>query len=230
MKLKDEQNNDMLKLVEWGRYLCRASMTWEIYKKKWNTKNKQNVELLLLANALLYVCIEAYKEYKFKDEKIDYLLGQNFCNLINILKRFRNTIFHPDKIQDIRQIEFYKIGNQIMPWTTILLFEFERYLYFKTDYKSYNIRVSIIEKEIQKIGNTYRRFLKDTLGWLPNNSIYIKVYKSTKKLKSIFKYKILNEPDKKNVFEKELNNEIKKMDSSIDELYLKLQNMGKIKY
>jgi hypothetical protein len=215
IKFLELYEKELENLLQWGRYLYRTSLLFNIYKKNVNHKNGH--ELLYLSHALLFVCIEAFNEYGLEDKGINFLLSNKFDNQYHVLRKLRNTIFHPEKENDHRQEEYIKAAQKIIPWTFVLLFEFERYLYFYFE-----------DKNIPEVANRYRRFLKLRLGWLPNNSFFITCYTKIKKLKSIFKYRIKNNPEKRNDLEKELSAEIEKINKMINETYQKILIEGEI--
>jgi hypothetical protein len=179
--------------------------------------HKNNHELLYLSHSLLFVCIEAFNEYGLESKPINYLLSDKFDNQYQVLRKLRNIIFHPEKENDHRQEEYIKAAEKILPWTFVLLFEFERYLYFYFE-----------DKNIPEVANRYRRLLKLRLGWLPNNSFFITCYIKIKKLKSIFKYRIKDSPEKRNDLERELSEEIEKINKLINEAYRKILIGGDI--
>ena len=215
LELLNRFDKELENLLQWGRYLYRTSLLFNMYKKSINHKNAH--ELLYLSHSLLFVCIEAFKKYGLEDKMINYLLGNKFNNQYYVLRRLRNTIFHPEDENDHRQEEYIKVAEKILPWTFVLLFEFERYLYFYFE-----------DNGVPEVANLYRRLLKLKLGWLPNNSFFITCYIKIKKLKSIFKYRIKDSPEKRNDLERELNEEIETINNMINETYAKILIEGEI--
>jgi hypothetical protein len=211
----DLYENELDNLLQWGRYLYRTSILFNVYIK--NGKYKNHHELLYLSHSLLFVCIEAFKEYQLEDKMIDYLLCNKFENQFKVIKNLRNSIFHPERKNDNRQEKYIEAADKILPWAFVLLFEFERFLYFYFE-----------DKNIPEVANRYRRLLKLKLGWLPNNSFFITCYLKIKKLKSIFKYRIRDNPEKRNELLNELKENIDTINHLIEETYKKVLIDGDI--
>jgi hypothetical protein len=208
--LEFPDTNELENLLQWGRYLFRTSLTFELYRKSKNDKN--NHELLYLSHSLLYVCIEAFKAYDLTGGPIiDYLLSNKFADQSDVIRNLRNSIFHPEKENDIRQENYLKAAERVLPWALALLFEFERFLYFYFE-----------DKNMPEIGNRFRKIIKLKIGWLPNNSIFITTNKKIKKLKSTFKYLIKNNPEQRIQLERELKNSVDNITTMINDAYIKL--------
>lgn len=155
-------------LLHWSRYLYRTCKIMEIASRELESDNPQSSifpnEMLLLYLSLLYVTIETFRKFAFRDKRINYLIGKKFEDRLLNLKNLRNSMFHPDdSIYSLRQNEFLAESIKIFPWAYGLTDEFERFLYFYPE--SINLNAEFADQLRGKIwaGN----------NWLPKNSIAI---------------------------------------------------------
>lgn len=153
------------KLMQWSRYLYRACRIEKIYEKELGYKYRLDGEIFpnemsTVFLGLLYVSLETFRDFGFSDQRIDFMLGQEFMENVNLLKRFRNSVFHPSKIEDSRQMEFFKMSDKVLPWAYGLVDEFERYFYFFPE----------INGILPKYADMIRPELRKLNLWLPSSS------------------------------------------------------------
>lgn len=203
----------MNNLVLFSRYLFRVEKVRIIFEKE-NKKKKNNtsVEIVFVYHALLYVCIEAYRQYQFNDKVLNFLLGNDYQNQIDVLRKMRNSIFHPDKeVFGERQKQYLSASDKIINWSHVVLFEFNRFVYLFAE-----------DNGVKELGVKVRKTIKEILGWLPEYGILIKHYKSIKKIKSIYSYMIRDNPSKKEDLLMECQESLINIDNTIMVLYKEL--------
>lgn len=160
--------NNLENLIQWSRFLYRTSKIQNLSSHELENKNSKSGiypnEMLLLFFALLYVTVEAFNKYAFRDKRIKYLIGNRFNDRLQLLKNIRNSIFHPDdSIFSPRQSIFLQKSDITFVWAYALVDEFERFLYFYPE--SINIKDNLadqIREQIRAINN-----------WLPESSLAI---------------------------------------------------------
>ncbi|MCX6178678.1 MAG: hypothetical protein NT163_04825 [Chlorobiales bacterium] len=145
---------------------------------------------------LLYVVLETFLEFGFSDQRIKYMLGQEFTENIKLLKRFRNSVFHSSKIDDTRQIELLKMSGKVLPWAYGLTDEFERYFYFVPEINGITPRYGdIIRSELCKINL-----------WLPSSSpLILRKKKVQKVIADLRKYEKMEDSRRKDFSELLMN-------------------------
>jgi hypothetical protein len=197
-----------------SRYVNRTDRLKKVFEKDLRAKSDlpYHTEIVFVYHALLYVCIEAYKEYNFNDKIIEVLIGDDFINQVNILRKMRNSVFHPDnEIFGKRQQEYIDAADIIVNWAYILNCEFDRFIYFFAE-----------DNKAWGLGNELRRTIRSINNWLPNDSLIIKQYKAKRKIYSSYNRMIEREPGRKNQYEKECTEAINSIDKLVFSAYEKL--------
>ena len=162
--IEKEKGDDFFQFT---RYLRRANLVRDISDKEMNIENDATIinEIFLLFFALLYVVVEVFKELKFQDEIILFLLSDKYRDQVGKLRHMRNTVFHPDKsVISERQNAFFDDLDIIIPWAYTLYDEFERFLYF---YPELN---GITGEDAEDL----RLEIKKLHDWLPKRSLSIR--------------------------------------------------------
>ena len=188
-------------LVQWSRYLFRTVKVKSIADRELSKQNgmKNGIypnEMYLLYFALLYVTIEAFRDYSFVDRRIALITGERFEENVNLLRNVRNSVFHPDKSAlSPRQMKFLEKSTSTIPWSYALTDEFERFLYFYPE--SFTLPAKYAEgfrKEIRQINN-----------WLPISSLAIIRKKKQQKIADQRRYVEKHYPDKITEFDDSLS-------------------------
>lgn len=167
--MTEEMEKEFENILQWSRYLFRACKVQAIADRELKKESTKETgifpnEMFILYFALLYVVLEAFKEYSFTDQRIFTLIGERYQNNIDLLRKMRNSIFHPDKsVFSSRQTDFFKESNTIMIWAYCLTDEFERYLFFYPENNQCH----------GKIADEIRKIIKSGNNWLPRSSLSI---------------------------------------------------------
>ena len=122
------------KLMSWFRYLFWADTCYKRFEKLLETSNNSEEIPTNLFIALssqwygsLYVVIEGWEELKLEDKIISKLLNEH-QNLKDLLRRYRNGVFHfQPKLLDNRFTDFEKTKNNSHLWIELLHRQFVRF-------------------------------------------------------------------------------------------------------
>jgi hypothetical protein len=167
--IKELDETEIKNTYAWSRYLYRTiKIKTKADQELSKPRKKDSVfpnEMQVLYFALLHVTIEAFRTYKFSDERIEYLMGGNFSKNLKLLYGLRNSVFHPDpSVKFDREIVLLENADHIIPWAYLLTDEFERYLFFYPERNGFEGEAAdILRKEIRAVN-----------CWLPSSSLMIK--------------------------------------------------------
>jgi len=184
-------------LIQWSRYLFRTVKIRSIADRELDKQNKIKDgifpnEMFLLYFSLLYVTYEAFRHYSFSNSRVEALVDEKYEENIDILRRMRNSIFHPDvSAISPRQVKFLECSKSIIPWGYALTDEFEQFFYFYPENNNiFGKPADKLRIEIKKINN-----------WLPRNSLAIYKKIREKEMENHRKYVLAHYPDKIEEFE-----------------------------
>jgi hypothetical protein len=207
--------SDVENIFKWSRYLYRTCKLRDISFKEFDKNYKEGIypnEMYLLYFALLYVTIEAFRAYGFKDKRINILIGKKYNNILLSLKKLRNSMFHPNKnLISSRQKQFLSESNLIIPWAYLLTDEFERYLYFYPE--NINMPKNYVDE--------FRKQIMEIKNWLPNSSLAIVREKTLKNIEDYKDYVKKKYPQHFEEFNKECDTLILYIKETSDSPYEK---------
>ncbi|MEA1981327.1 MAG: hypothetical protein U9N54_10175 [candidate division Zixibacteria bacterium] len=155
------------KFMCWARYLfwaeiCRNRLE-SLFDSSENSEEISTNEFIAYSSqwyGSLYVVIEGWEKLELNDAMIDKLLIEHE-NLIELLKRYRNGVFHfQTKLLDNRFIDFWKAKDNSYLWARLLHEEFIRYF---SDYLASAPGDSEQKREI-------KNSIKEVIGWVPEGT------------------------------------------------------------
>jgi len=167
--MDDKHEKDLNKLLVWARYLYWADLlrrNFIDYQNGSDTSDNaaDGWHLFAVASqwlASMWVVIEGWRELRLEDKIIDHLLNNqpDYCNL---LRRYRNGVFHyQPKFIDERCSTFLDKGERPLLWVFALYLEFQRFLW------EWPERFKGTREEIQEI----REIFVEIIGWMPTDII-----------------------------------------------------------
>jgi hypothetical protein len=123
----------------------------------------------------LFVVIEAYESIGWGDPIVDTLL-EHPGDYRNLLRRFRNGIFHyQSDLVDSRLLDLLNTGEDHVIWVHALHEEFKRLLREQIATAAINTDLKI----------EWERTLRSITGWLPEESELLKLYDTLEKMHRI---------------------------------------------
>lgn len=156
------------KLISWFRYLYWAEICYTKYEELLNSaENPDDIPIhkfIAFSSqwyASLYVVIEGWQELEIQDNFINRILADH-QKLINILRRYRNCIYHFQKnLIDKRFIDLAKTRDIFQLWIFLVHEQFKRYY---SDYLANLPGNKILKLELIKS-------FEDLVGWIPTDSV-----------------------------------------------------------
>jgi len=170
------------KLVSWFRYLFWADICYKRVGKIFDEyENIEKIETSIFIAFVsqwygsLYVVIEGWKELKLEDKFINKLLNEH-QDLIEILRRYRNCVYHfQPELLDKRIIDFVKTEKNISLWLNLIHNQFIRYFSYQLTKLPGNKR--------QKSG--IKIALKQLIGWIPENTYPENIFELNSQLEKV---------------------------------------------
>ncbi len=151
---------DIDRVMALGQYIHWSRLQYDSFRHAADN-DKPDAEFIgRLAHwlASLHVVIEGWYELKCSDERIDRILGC-YEEYHDILRRCRNAVYHYQKSQFDKRIEFAMAQEELKEWALVLQDEFECYLYMYP-YKTFGLCRETYELHEEFLG---------CIGWTPSN-------------------------------------------------------------
>lgn len=150
--------------LAWGRYVYWADVECKQYDVYEPTEDEPTTGLsfvlMLQWYAALYVAIEAWNRSGLSDCTVEDLLTDSaFANNLNLLRHFRNGVYHFQESLVKRLAGFLADASRTVPWAFLVHSEFKRVLW------EISHPVDLPAQCREEMADSIR----DLIGWLPSN-------------------------------------------------------------